>query len=113
MGGSGVDLGELAAYRKFTSCEDGGGVMVSGDMEDSMVGMVADGALAMGMEADMAWTLSWLAGKAALGCLGVEGESSGLDMLSKELGEAIIVKENSISHTASFLSHLGIEVLSE
>lgn len=29
MDGSGVDLRELAAYREFTGCEDGGGVMVS------------------------------------------------------------------------------------
>ena len=29
MDGSGVDFGEPAAYREFTCCEDGGGVMVS------------------------------------------------------------------------------------
>lgn len=57
-----------------------------------MVGRVADGAPTMEVEADIAWTLSWLAGKTALRGLGVEGESAGLDIPSKELGEAIVEK---------------------
>lgn len=61
-------------------------------MEDSTVRRVAEGASAIEVEADMAWRLSWLTGKAALEGLGVIGESAGLDMPSNELGEAIVVK---------------------
>jgi hypothetical protein len=113
MDGSGVDFGDPTAYREFTGCEDGGGVMVSCDMEDSMVGRVADGAPTIEMDADKAGTLSWLAGKLALVGLGVEGESEGLDMPSKEPGEAIIVRRDGTGKTAILLSHVGIQMLRE
>ena len=67
----------------------------------------------MEMDADMAWAVSWLAGKLALVGLGVEGESTGLDMPSKEPGEAIIVRRESMGKTASLLSHVGIQMLRE
>jgi hypothetical protein len=38
----------------------------------------------------MACTVSWLAGKEALDSFGVDGESVGVDIPSKELGEAIV-----------------------
>lgn len=58
-----------------------------------MVGRGADGPPTMEVEAAMAWRSSWLAGKAALGGIGVAGESAGLDTPSRELGDAIIVVE--------------------
>lgn len=64
----------------------------------------------MEVEADMARRLAWLTGRAALEGLGVTGESAGLDMPSKELGEAIIVKVSG-AESASILSHRWIEGL--
>jgi hypothetical protein len=60
-----------------------------------MVGRGADGAPAMAVEAVIALRLSWLTGKAALGGIGVAGESTGLETPSTELGEAIVVKKRS------------------
>lgn len=94
MDGSGVDLGELSAYRELTGCEDGGGVMVSWDIAASTVWRVEDGWPTIEVEADMACTVSWLAGKDALDSFGVDGESVGVDIPSKELGEAIVNKED-------------------
>jgi hypothetical protein len=90
MDGSGVDLGELTGYRELTGCEDGGGVMVSWDIEASTVWRVEDGWPIIEVEADMACTVSWLAGKDALDSFGVDGESVGVDIPPKELGEAIV-----------------------
>jgi hypothetical protein len=49
----------------------------------------------MAVEAVIALRLSWLTGKAALGGIGVAGESTGLETPSTELGEAIVVKKRS------------------